>query len=140
MVYRTLLILFVALAVSACGYRQIEPAPGQGVLYVLNTVVSERSAPQLVSINGVEITKIRPAEFTWIRLSPGLYTVTVAGSSFQGQTLSSRGIELMDGQVRYLVYDEEQQERYLLEYSDAHAKRWLAGKRYIPSQFHESEG
>ena len=82
------------LGLSACAYRQVEPPPGQGTIYVLNTVAIQHAEAHSVTIDGTEIAEIRPGEFTWIHLDPGEYSVAVKGSQVQGRTLSSHDIEL----------------------------------------------
>ena len=129
----TLLATLVNL-LSGCAYRHVAPEPGEGIAYVLNTVVSDRSEPQPVLVNGELVAELQPGQFTWVRLAPGSYAFKVAGSPFQGQTLSSAGVRLEAGETRYLVYDEERDEPYLIEYSETHARRWLRGKRFVPSR------
>ncbi len=131
---RLMLLAMRVLMVSGCGYRHAAPEPGEGVAYVLNTVVSEHSEAQPVLVNGELVAELQPGQFTWLRLAPGSYTFEVAGSPFQGRTLSSPGVLLEAGETRYLVYDEERDETYLIEYSESHARRWLRGKRFVPSR------
>lgn len=132
---RLVALAALALLLAGCAYRHVMPGPVEGIVYVLNTVVSQSSDPQPVLINGVRVARIRPGEFTWIRLAPGSYAITVSGAPFQGNTLSSSGVDIDAGQVRYMVYDEEENEPYLIEYSEAHARRWLRGKRFVSSRY-----
>jgi hypothetical protein len=134
------LLVSLAVMLAGCTYRQISPEPGEGVAYVLNTVISKHSEPQPVLVDGAPVAELRPGQFTWLRLTPGNYSFTVSGAPFQGKTLSSDGVEIRAGEVRYLVYDEEKNEPYLIEYSETHARRWLRGKRFVPSHLGSLDG
>jgi hypothetical protein len=129
-----MLLAALLFLLAGCAYRHVAPEPGEGIAYILNTVVSEHSEPQPVFINGELVAELQPGQFTWFRLAPGSHAFRVAGSPFQGRTLSNPGVKLSAGQTRYLVYDEERDEPYLIEYSETHARRWLRGKRFVPSR------
>ncbi|MEN1727475.1 MAG: DUF2846 domain-containing protein [Pseudomonadota bacterium] len=118
---------------GACTYRHVEPPPGEGTVYVLNTVTDWESEPHAVFINEHRVAVLRPGEFTWIHLLPGRYAVAVKGSEIQGRTLSSQDVDVSPGAVRFLVYDEEKREDYLIEYSKEHARNWLRARRYVSS-------
>lgn len=123
------------LTLGGCTYRYAEPTPTDSVAYVLNTVVSPGQAPHPLLVNGEFVSRLQPGEYTWFRLEPGLYDISVSGVRAQGETLSSEGVRFRPGQSRFLIYDEESREPYLIEYSERHARRWLRGKRYVPNTF-----
>ncbi|MEM9302305.1 MAG: DUF2846 domain-containing protein [Pseudomonadota bacterium] len=123
--------MVAVICLSGCAPYLAPPTKADATVYVLNTIPDGSVEAHALLVNGKEIAALASRQYTWFQVSPGTYSFAVAGGRDQGGRQSALELNLKPGVTRYLVYDEEEQDNYLIEYAQDHANRWLQGARYV---------
>lgn len=124
---KLLVCIYAFILLIACGIYEYPNKKADAMLYILNTIPMANRYCHEVFVNDEKVASLLGRQYTRLQLRPGVYNVRVSGTQSIGRSLSLNEVKLEAGDKRYLVYDEERDQTYLLEYGEGHAQRWLKG-------------